>query len=74
MGDEITRDTQVEEIVEKYPESVQYFIEMGVSPISCAGAFPTTLGALLEIKKVSDADGFIRGLNDFLKQDKQRKP
>ena len=62
----ITSDTQVEKIMEQHPEVVSYFIQKGVSPISCAGAFPATLGMLLTIKKVEDVDGFIKGLNDFI--------
>jgi len=73
MGEEITKDTQVEEIIREHPEAVSYFIQMGVSPISCSGAFPATLGTLLEIKRVDDADGFIRGLNEFLNLGKQKK-
>ena len=63
----ITRDTQVEEIVE-IPGIITYFIERGVSPISCSDAFPNTLGKLLSLKKVSDPDLFIKGLNDFIKR------
>jgi hypothetical protein len=63
----ITRDTQVEDIVE-IPGIVSYFIQNGVSPITCSGAFPQTLGRLLEIKKVPDPDAFIDGLNGFLKK------
>ena len=62
----ITSDMQVEKLMEQYPQAVSYFIQNGVSPISCAGAFPTTLGKLLEMKKVQDIDGFIEGLNDFI--------
>lgn len=61
----ITRDTQIEDIV-NIPGVVTYFIQQGVSPISCAGAFPQPLGKLLELKKVADPDAFIAGLNAFL--------
>jgi len=63
----ITQDTQVEEIV-KIPGVVGYFIQNGVSPVTCSGAFPQTLGRLLEIKKVADPDAFIDGLNRFLSE------
>jgi hypothetical protein len=63
----ITRDTQVEDIVD-IPGIVGYFIQNGVSPITCSGAFPQTLGRLLEIKKVADPDAFIDGLNAFIKE------
>jgi len=63
----ITQDTQVEQIV-KIPGVVGYFIQNGVSPVTCSGAFPQTLGRLLEIKKVADPDAFIDGLNRFLSE------
>ena len=62
----ITRNTQVEEIV-NIPGIISYFIEHGVSPITCDGAFPQTIGRLLEIKKVPDPGAFIDGINAFLK-------
>jgi hypothetical protein len=63
----ITRDTQVEEIV-KIPGIISYFIQNGVSPITCSGAYSQTLGRLLEIKKVPNQDVFIDALNAFLKE------
>ena len=54
----ITKDTPVEEIMQKY-DVLAYFLENGISPFSCAGAFPQSLGKLLEIKKVKDPDAFI---------------
>ena len=61
----ITKDTPVEEIMQKY-DVLTYFLENGVSPFSCAGAFPQNLGKLLEIKKVKDPDAFIAGLNAWI--------
>jgi len=58
----ITRETQVEDLV-GVAGAVSYFIEHGVSPISCSGAFPRSLGELLELKKVADPDALIAGLN-----------
>jgi len=63
----ITRNTQVEEIV-KIPGIIPYFIGRGVSPITCDGAFPQTIGRLLEIKKVQDPDAFIDGVNAYLRE------
>lgn len=63
----ITRDTLVEDIV-KIPGLVTYFIQNGVSLISCSGVFPQTIGRLLEIKKVPHPDAFIERLNIFLKE------
>jgi len=63
----ITQDTQVEDIV-KIPGVVLYCIQHGVSLVTCSGAFPQTIGRLLEIKKVPDPEAFIDGLNVFLNQ------
>ncbi len=49
------------------PGIVSWFILHGVSPFSCYGAFPDTLGRLLELKQVPDANAFIQELNDFLR-------
>lgn len=64
----ITSETQVEELIEHYPEAVKYFIMNGVTPFFCSGAYPANLGKLLDLKKVQDKDRFIRGLNAFLKE------
>jgi hypothetical protein len=61
----ITSETQVEEVM-KLSGVISYFIKNGVSPISCAGAFPQSLGKLLEIKKVAEPEKFIAGLNAFV--------
>ncbi|MDI3509171.1 MAG: hypothetical protein PWP55_1363 [Clostridiales bacterium] len=63
----ITKDTPVEEILQKY-DVLAYFLENGVSPFSCAGAFPQNLGKLLEVKKVKDPDAFIDGLNKLIEE------
>jgi len=62
----VTSDTQIEEVMDRYPKAVAYFIEKGVSPISCSGAFPKSLGEFLKIKKVEDIENFVNGLNDFI--------
>jgi len=64
----ITRDTPVEEFIEK-PGVIAYCVKNGVSPYSCSGDYPCSLGRLLETAKLADADGFIAGLNDVLQKD-----
>jgi hypothetical protein len=64
----ITADIQVEELLEKYPQTVGYFIMNKVSPFSCAGAYPKTLGEMLTARNVPDAAGFIRGLNELIEK------
>jgi len=61
----ITKETLVEDILRQF-DVMPYFIKNGVSPFSCAGAFPQSLGKLLEIKKVRDPDAFIEGLNKYI--------
>jgi len=63
----ITKETLVEDILRQY-DVMQYFIKNGVSPFSCSGAFPQSLGKLLEIKKVKDQDAFIEGLNRYIER------
>lgn len=66
---QITKETLVEEILDTYPQSVSYFIMNKVSPFSCAGAYPTSLGEMLTSRKVADIEGFIRGLNEAVTKD-----
>ncbi|HIH78304.1 MAG TPA: hypothetical protein HA341_05210 [Halobacteria archaeon] len=68
MSKNITKDTLVEDLIKEYPDVVSYFIQRGVNPVSCSGPFPYSLGTLLDIKKVEDIDGFVEGLNDFIKR------
>lgn len=68
----ITLKTKVEDIVNDYSQAITYGIENGVSFVFCEGAFPTTLGDLLRIKKVADPDAFVKGLNEYLLRNKGR--
>lgn len=64
----ITTDTQVEVLLEQHPEAVRYFILNKLSPFSCAGAYPKTLGEMLTDCCVDDIAGFIAGLNAALRR------
>jgi len=72
----IDKDTLLEDIV-KIPGVIEYFIEAGISPVSCSGAFPMTVGRLLEMKKVANVDAFLEGLRTLeaprRKQNKDRE-
>lgn len=46
------------------PGVIAWFVQHGVSPFSCSGAFPGTLERLLEAKGVGDIDAFIRELDE----------
>ncbi len=61
----ITKDTPVESILD-LPGVIAYCIKNGVSPYTCAGSYPLTLGKLLETRRVPDPEGFIQGLNEVV--------
>lgn len=61
-------ETPVEEVLEKFPGIITYFIKNGVSPFSCAGAYPASIGKLLEVKKITKPENFIKGLNQYIKE------
>jgi hypothetical protein len=63
----VTKDTLGEEIL-KLPGVVTYFIMNGVTPFTCSGEYPCSLGKLLETRNLPDPDGFIAGLNRHLEQ------
>ncbi|CAA7600122.1 Hypothetical protein DEACI_0772 [Acididesulfobacillus acetoxydans] len=65
----INRDSSVEEIME-IPGVMTFFIENGISPFSCAGSFPGSLGKLLELKRVSPEkqEAFIKMLSELVQQ------
>ncbi len=61
----VTKDTMVEDIFQ-IPGVMQYCLENRVSLFSCAGAYPQSIGCLLDKKNVQDQDAFIEGLNQCL--------
>lgn len=61
-------DTPVEEILEKFPGIITYFIKNGVSPFSCAGAYPESIGKLLKVKNVGQPEDFIKNLNKYIEE------
>nr|WP_320114714.1 hypothetical protein [uncultured Desulfuromonas sp.] len=62
----ITAETLVEEILDRDPRAVRYFILNNVKPFTCGGAYPQPLGDLLARYNVEDVEGFIAGLNAFI--------
>ena len=63
----IDKDTMVEDLLE-LPGVIAYCVKNGVSPFTCSGGYPQSLGKLLEIRKIPDPESFIKGLNELLKQ------
>jgi len=62
----VTVDTPVEKVLEDHPACISYFIQRRLSPFTCAGAFPTTLGDWLRARDVEDVEEFVAGLQRFL--------
>jgi len=69
---QITKETLVEDILDAYPQSVSYFIMNKVTPFTCAGAYPTTLGEMLASRKVDDVEAFVLGLNKAVAESQDR--
>jgi len=60
----ITADTPVDEVLD-LPGAMTYCIRNGISPFSCAGDYPGSIGELLRRKNAPDPEGFIAGLNEL---------
>ncbi len=69
----ITRDSQMEDLM-ALPGLIAWCVHHGVSPFSCYGAFPGTLGRLLELKGIQDVDHFIEVMNVELPEDRPEQP
>jgi len=69
-GPKVTPDMDIEELVEKYPESVHFLTKRGVRCIRCGEPLWCTLGELLEEDKVEDPQALVDELNQFLKEKK----
>lgn len=60
----VTMDTPAEEVL-NLPGAMTYCVKNGVSPFSCAGDYPGSIGELLARRNVKDPAGFIAGLNEL---------
>jgi hypothetical protein len=58
----------LEDILDRHPQAITYFVLEGVSPMCCAEVPPERLANFLKRKKVSNVNDFINGLNDFITQ------
>ena len=61
----ITLETPVEEVLQ-VPGALVWCLQNRVSLFSCHGAFPASLGRLLELKGVGDPAGFVERMNRAL--------
>ena len=69
----LTRDTQIEDLLAT-PGVVTWFVTRRISPFSCAGAYPGTVGQLLEAQRVEDPEAVIRELDAFLRARREPSP
>ncbi len=63
----ITKDMSIMEVVQKYPETIEVFMNSGMGCIGCAAAHFENIeqGALAH---GIDIDGLMQGLNDVVPQ------
>ncbi len=61
----ITPDTTVEEVVVKYPDSVDIFFKHGIPAISCGAPIWGTIGENAEKYGVKDLDALLKELNEL---------
>ncbi len=64
----VTLDTQIEDLVLKYPKSVHFLTKNGIRCIRCGEPLWCSLGELLEDEKVKNPQELVDGLNQFLKE------
>ncbi len=65
MSMEITADTTVEEVVLRYPDSVDIFFKYGIPAIACGSPIWGTIGENAEKYGVEDLEGLLRELNEL---------
>ncbi len=65
---EITLDTTVEEVVLRYPESVDIFFKYGIPAIACGSPIWGTIGENAQKYGVEDVEGLLRELNDLARK------
>ncbi len=64
----ITADMLLEDILNRHPRIITYFVLEGVSPMCCAGVPAESLTVFLKRKNVESVEGFVQGLNEFIGQ------
>ena len=66
----VTKDTFIEELVEKIPESIRYLKEQGIRCIICGEPTWGTLEDAAKEKNFDDKeiDKFVKDLNGFIKK------
>ncbi|MBN2379053.1 DUF1858 domain-containing protein [candidate division WOR-3 bacterium] len=60
---QITRDSNIEEVISSYPETVEVFIRYGMPCFVCGEPAWGTVGENMERHKVTDPEGLLEELN-----------
>ena len=66
MPDKINLDTQIEDLVEDYPQAVGFLTRQGIRCIRCGEALWGTLGQLLFEEGVANPQLLVDELNRYL--------
>jgi hypothetical protein len=66
MGVKVTLDTQIEDLVRDFPESVGFLTRRGIRCIRCGEPLWCTLGELLQQEGKTDARKVVDDLNVYL--------
>jgi hypothetical protein len=66
MDRKVTKDIPIEDLVQKYPEAVGFLTRKGIRCIRCGEPLWCTLGELLQEEGISDPQGMVDELSEFL--------
>ena len=66
MEPKVTKNTSIEDLVLRYPESVGFLTRKGVRCIRCGEPLWCTLGELLQEDNIPEPQKIIDELNEFL--------
>lgn len=62
----VYKDMTIEELVEKYPQTIGPLSEMGVNCVVCGEPLWGSIEENIESKGLTDLDGIITKLNDII--------
>ncbi len=62
----VYKDMTIEELVEKYPQTIRPLSEMGVNCVVCGEPLWGTIEENIESKGLTDLDGIITKLNEII--------
>ncbi len=67
MDPKVTLETQIEDLVQKFPEAVGFLTRKGIRCIRCGEPLWCTLGELLKEEGISQSQSVVDEMNEFLK-------